>query len=366
MATILDPTIETLSMDGGHGIFKAVFVGTKRNIRMDYGNFASLVAEIDSNLYESLAEKGVEGLLSYQGKFYLTGEAVYEYQSGIQKPRGQNRYTPTYYGVMFMSMLSRLYPPNNFPDVINLVASYPLDDRSHRKTLSALFEGKWAWTTPRGKYRVTVNECATWPESSGAVTNFSESVNGKPNPFLTHTPKTPRKIGVFIDIGQETSQIGLLGEGGEVIVGKHISIYNLGVRTVLDDIRNSFMASPKHTALIKGVVGGLRDSDLITILNERWFYNAGEDMNCKDIVESATTKLTNKIDTAYTNITGGRVQYVIRAGGGIVVLGKVLDAMFESKIKNAHDHMKNVLPDNEIMYGTAKGNALGVMIAWDV
>lgn len=365
MALVLDSAIPTLSFDGGHGRTKAVFIGTKRKNVMSYGNFASLVAEIDANLYEMLADKDVRGLLSYQGKFYLTGDAVYEYKSGILKPRGQNRYTPNYYGILLMATLSGFFLPNNLPDVINVVASYPLDDRPYRKALSQLFIGKWQWQTPYGKYRVTVNECATWPESTGAVTNFSEIVNGKRNTFLDHSAKTPRVNGIIVDVGEETSQVGVLGKGGEIVVGKHVSIYDLGVRTVLQSIRSNFMASPKHVATLEGIVGGLNESDLIGILNERWFYNGGRDVNCNAIVESAINKLTNQLDTAITNLTGGRIQYVVRAGGGIVVLGKILDDMFEAKIKNASMHVQNVLPDDEIIYGTAKGNALGVLIAWD-
>ncbi|HRF99361.1 MAG TPA: hypothetical protein PLZ51_29310, partial [Aggregatilineales bacterium] len=76
-------------------------------------------------------------------------------------------------------------------------------------------------------------------------------------------------------------------------------------------------------------------------------------------------ELVNSIENAISNLTNWNVQYGVGAGGGLTDVDPVFMPMMAKHIKNLDANFKKVLSDDDLIYGTARGNALNTMLIWE-
>lgn len=262
--------------------------------------------------------RGVGGdvdLFEYGGSHYLMGEKA-EYFGIDTRQTGGAKYTPGYYGALFMSILLRLYP--NGHDNLRVMAAFPPGDVRHTPQLRQALGGKHV-VTLSNKQQITykVRQVLCFDEPVGGLWNWMLASGGQ-----HYTKHVVEGHGLCIDIGGKVSSLVPFWSDGRVSYERAISI-DLGIQDVMAHVSELLLSNPEYAPHFRHVRGGLPfDEDMRDALIDGYYRCGGLELPCLDAVTDATAELRQQIKRVYEQDMGGARPYkfIIATGGGSRVM----------------------------------------------
>jgi hypothetical protein len=272
---------------------------------------------------------GVEDYMKINGTPYAVGESAERHGVIVQRS-GTARYTRDYYGVLAAAALMRLYGRGR---EVKVFGSHPPGDVGFRDDLMQAVVGEWQGETAEGHANFRVSYVNTFDEPVGGLMNVLLAEDGQ---HYQHAHIGDVRS-LVIDIGGFTTDFLAVNPGGTVDYSLAQSV-PLGIQTVIADFEKSFRSNNLETVKDTSV---LPPNRLRQAIATGIFNGGGQQFNCSEDVEEATSLFINRFADAYQNLRGGSLAWdtLILTGGG--------SALLYSRIKPILKH-KNVILADEV------------------
>lgn len=259
---------------------------------------------------------------------YVFGEKAMR-MGGFTRRSGETRYSQDYYGVLAAVALTVGLQKSH--DNIWWVGSYPPGDIDYSDNLTNAVYGDWQVEWKGKGYDFSVTDAFAIDEPLAGYNNRVLKKGG-----AAYDDKAIRDgYTLVLDIGGHTTDAVPVGPKGNVDFLAARSVDNLGIISVINDVRRNFRS--QYAKLLEG---SALDDDMVqgaikTGLMDLRGLGVHE---CQQIVTEATQDLMARIRNFYQDYGGAtRFNTILLTGGGCALLENVIrETIRHQKIMLAH------------------------------
>lgn len=330
-----------LSIDLGNGFGKGLD-GNDTPIILPHAIYQLTPREFEEALERNNGKLSAD-YMQIEDKFWVTGESVYRHTPNPVLLRGASRYVPDYYGVMAMSMVSRMYPYSKETRTLKVMASYAPGDFSYRKNLKRAIPEDFTVTS------FTKSEPQTWSFRVASATVIEEGLGAFFQAILSHDGKgfvvkdeTARYL--VIDLGSKTCE--MLGmDNLEPVYSQYKSI-EMGIGDIEKELKQDLEAS--FAEQLRGA--RLTTRDIRQAMSEYKLLMYGKNIDVRSYVEAVVNKFLAQLIRVYNqDYDGGRAyNTIILAGGGAKLLYQHRSLLSHTSVVTAHTDIEQCIYSNTL------------------
>lgn len=343
----------TVAIDLGNALVK---IGAPMaNGKYEYADTPHACVEIDEARYARLIHeygdrKGHYQYLKWKNRYFVTGDSALS-EGDVEIAQGRNKYSRSYYGVVFISTLLRIYH-GKVPEKINAFVGYPPSDFQFIKELMRSVIGNWEVDNLGRKISIRVEHVSAFDEIVGGVHNVILDAEGN-RIRLDKGTKGAALIAkdgptIVCDLGGGTFDMLRLGKTGEPDYSQ-IESRPVGINDAIDQFKRVF--DTRHKEYVRDAKSGLpleRIHDCFRDPEHKVRVAGDQYIDCKDIYNQAMSRLVNEVQAAYRGMSRGSIAYnyclLTGGGSGLVYedLSKQVFAQFSkaNALYLAHDRDK--------------------------
>lgn len=247
----------------------------------------------------------------------------------MQRRSGAARYEPNYYGVMMMSMITRLYQPGSFS--IQLNCGHPPEHVIYVDELEKALYGQWSVETRGKSYEIDINRVDTYDEPTGALMNVLLSPDGK----SYQNPEIRDQRILVIDIGYGTTDT-IVYENQQVNYGT-VKTMPLGISQVVDNFTTQFRQRYKEQLRD---VNALRADQVRNAIVTGQYSGGGRVWDCQQEAQQSKNILLNQVFQHVQSERGGAFSYdgiLLGGGGSALVHDEIFDHLQNENMMLAAD-----------------------------
>lgn len=313
----------TVAIDLGNALVKIGAPMT--NGKYEFGDTAHACVEIDEARYARLVHeykdrKGHYEYIKWRNRYFVTGDPALS-EGEVKPVRGRNKYSRSYYGIIFISTLLKIYH-GKVPEKINAFVGYPPSDFQFRNELMKSVLGDWEIDNLGRKVSVRVEHVSAFDEIVGGVHNVILDADGN-RIRLDKGTKGAALIAkdgptIVCDLGGGTFDMLRLGKTGEPDYSQ-IESRTVGINDAIEQFKRVF--DTRHKEYVRDSKAGLPLERIHECFKDpqHRVRIAGEDyVDCSDIYNQAIARLVNEVQAAYRDMSRGSIayNYCLLTGGG--------------------------------------------------
>lgn len=315
---------ETFVTDGGNFFWKM--------IRWNNGIIATeifdhAVVEIEKSEYNTrmyyLKGKFAPHLLrvNFKGedRYFVVGEEAYSIDPSFEPQRGRAKYTPEYYGVMFLSGILRL-TGGKVPENINALLAHPPGDVELRMELMKSVARKWKFECSGVLYEVKVEYVNVADEFVGGVMDMTLGADGNElkDDLNDKIFKDGRSRILIADMGGGSFDLAQMVKGSIDYTAPMLS-ERIGLQQAIDATKREI--DQLHIKDLRDAESGFPREEVIKMFMDsknHKYYLFGKEYDGTAIYQDAVNPIIRQAVQAARKYTGGlaRFSYVLLTGGG--------------------------------------------------